>query len=65
MNSDVDSRDRIERLELALRAFMSCIDVTGGLQDDDCPVIDPEWLDLGDAYLLACKTLGVEPKYEQ
>lgn len=31
------------------------------LQDaNDCPVADPEWSDLGEAYMQACRVLGRE-----
>lgn len=65
--------DRIAKLEAALKEFTSTINNTGGLMkdtevndgwcDDWVPVGDPEWSDLADAYLTACKALGVEPTY--
>lgn len=45
----------------ALEEFVYCIDVTGGLMRDeeefDVPVADPEWVDLGYAYLMAVQVL--------
>jgi len=48
----------------ALRDFADCIDSTGGVFDDGlsiCPTADPEWTDLGAAYVKACAALGRRP----
>lgn len=58
---------RPELLREACKELAATIHATGGLtvDDDGCdvPVADPEWLDLGAAYLLACEALGYEPQY--
>jgi hypothetical protein len=56
MNSPTD-----KELTAALMSFVSAIDVTGCITENDGPVGDPEWLDLADAYLQACAALGREP----
>lgn len=44
----------------ALGHFVRAVEVTGGiLRGDGAPVGDPEWPDLGDAYVRACLALGV------
>jgi hypothetical protein len=52
----------------ALEEFVECIEQTGGLVADPdhegyegVPNADPEWGDLGDAYISACKALGRKP----
>lgn len=50
----------------ALREFVEAIDVAGGVRRDKKgyprPLGDEDWIDLGEAYLLACEALGREPK---
>lgn len=50
----------------ALDRLCSTIEATGGVitfKDGNCaPEGDPEWIDLGDAYLAACEALGRKPK---
>jgi hypothetical protein len=50
----------------ALLAFVTTIETTGGVSTDSqgqtVPVADDEWVDLGDAYLQACRALRREPK---
>lgn len=50
----------------ALTEFINAIEATGGCVLDDrdmaTPVADPEWVDLGEAYLKACEALCREPK---
>jgi hypothetical protein len=52
----------------ALRLLVETINATGGLIRDYkgqlAPAADEEWLDLAEAYTLACDTLGVEPVIE-
>jgi hypothetical protein len=52
-------------LAAALESFIGAIEATGGVVIDHkglaCPVADPDWIDLGDAYLQACRALGREP----
>ncbi len=49
----------------ALQQLVDTINATGGLvvADDGfiAPVADPDWIDLGAAYLSACKALGLDP----
>lgn len=53
----------------ALQYFVENIDVTGGISEDESgssyPEGDPDWLDLADTYLKACKELGVEPYIQE
>ena len=50
----------------ALAAFVHTIEATGGaLGREDgttVPACDEEWVDLGEAYLLACEALGWAPE---
>lgn len=41
--------------------FVTTVDVAGGLNNENCPVGDPGWLDLGMAYIGVCRALGREP----
>ena len=58
---------RPELLREACMELAATIHGTGGLTVDDrgcdVPVADPEWPDLGAAYLLACEAMGYEPQY--
>jgi hypothetical protein len=54
-----------QELTKALECFVEAIEATGGIAIDGqgyaCPVADPDWIDLGDAYLKACRALGRKP----
>lgn len=54
----------IDKMTKALQALVDTINATGGVEQaiEVTPAADPEWVDLGEAYLLACAALGVEPK---
>jgi hypothetical protein len=58
--------EKADATTTALLAFVSTIESTGGVTTDrqgcTVPVADDEWIDLGDAYLQACKALRQEPK---
>jgi hypothetical protein len=62
-----DPAARFAHLESALRQFIDTINATGGVIRGTygvyVPAADPEWLDLGAAYVDACKVLGVDPKF--
>jgi hypothetical protein len=51
----------------ALRDFVLTVEVTGGIFTDVdaggvvAPYADPDWCDVGEAYLLACAALGRQP----
>lgn len=51
----------------ALEEFIDAVDVTGGVFENGkgyvAPVGDPDWIDLGEAYLSACHALKRLPKY--
>lgn len=61
---------RLAAMEVALLQFIEAVEVTGGVQRIDqaegyVPVADidwPGWLDLGEAYLSACKAMDRRPK---
>ena len=63
------SEERSKRMDrelvTALESFIGAIEATGGVFVDPkgypCPVADPDWIDLGEAYLKACRALGREP----
>ncbi len=50
----------------ALKDFIEAINATGGVEfsgrGECAPVADPDWIDLGSAYLAACAAIGVSPK---
>jgi hypothetical protein len=52
-------------LVAALESFVEAMEAIGGVIIDrkglTCPVAEPEWTDLGEAYLHACRALGREP----
>jgi hypothetical protein len=51
-------------MEAALRKLIDTIEATGGVSDTSDgyePEGDPEWTDLGDAYIAACAALDVVP----
>lgn len=50
-----------EALKRAALEFVSTIELTGGLDADDQPAVDPEWYDLGQAYVAVCRALGRQP----
>ena len=51
---------------MALASFCSTIEMTGGVRQEGtglyAPVGDPDWIDLGEAYLEACLALDRLPK---
>lgn len=53
-------------LEAALEALVATIDATGGVSVASdglhAPVCDCDWIDLGEAYVLACAVLGRDPR---
>lgn len=61
--------NRIDKLESVLKSFINAVNSTGGVvasirkgtYSDIAPMIDPEWIDLGDVYLEACAVLEVKP----
>jgi hypothetical protein len=56
-----------ETLRAALREFVHTIDATGGvlqLPSGLCaPCADEDWIDLGEAYLKACRALKRTPMF--
>jgi hypothetical protein len=54
-----------KKLTLALESFIGAIEAVGGIFRDrkgyPRPIGDPDWIDLGKAYLQACHELGREP----
>jgi hypothetical protein len=50
----------------ALWKLIDAIEATGGVRRDEkgfmAPVADGDWIDLGEAYLMACEAVGKEPK---
>lgn len=61
MNNKVSNKERE-----ALEDFVKTIEATGGVVKDHkgyfVPVVDEEWVDLGDSYIRACAALGRKPK---
>jgi hypothetical protein len=55
----------------ALRDFVHTVEATGGIFTDVdaggvvAPYADPDWCDVGEAYLLACAALGRKPVWDQ
>lgn len=60
----------------ALNQLCTTIAQTGGMyrgedigdepgENADAPVADPDWIDLGEAYLTACEALGFVPLYKE
>lgn len=51
--------------ETACRMLVDTINATGGVRINKRgrpePLGDPEWIDLGEAYLAACATLNLDP----
>lgn len=72
-DSDADPCQRDANMELASLApgmldaciaLIKTINFTGGVVFVDglaAPVADPDWIDLGGAYITACDALGIEP----
>ena len=51
----------------AMKALCDTVEATGGLIEDSYgsyPAADPDWADLADAYLMACKALDRKPTIE-
>lgn len=63
------ARQQGDLLRAALWDFISTIEATGGVVEDQhgnvAPGGDHDWLDLGEAYLAACQSLGREPLVEK
>lgn len=55
-----------KRMERALKLLIDTIEATGGVVETEtgnyAPVGDPDWIDLGDAYVAACQVIGRLPK---
>jgi hypothetical protein len=55
-----------ERLRRVCRDLVETVNATGGVFRDRKGYVrphgDPDWIDLGETYNLACKALGVEPQ---
>lgn len=47
----------------ARQQLIDTVDATGGMLPSGCPAADEDWLDLGEAYLAACKEEGVLAHY--
>lgn len=48
-----------------IKQFIDTIDATGGVRivdDGTAPVADEDWIDLGDAYMTACRAIDHTPK---
>jgi hypothetical protein len=58
--------ERQKALQDACISLVETINATGGIAKDSHglfhPVADPEWIDLGSAYMEACYALKREPK---
>jgi hypothetical protein len=58
--------EKADATTTALLAFVTTIESAGGVTTDSqghtVPVADDEWIDLGDAYLQACKALRRAPR---
>lgn len=63
--SDVTVVNREQALEAALREFIKTVEATGGVNLECEPNADPEWLDLGHAYVAACDALGIGIVYSE
>lgn len=53
-----------------IERFVDTIEATGGIERDhkgyEVPHADPDWIDLGEAYIFACDVIGREPvRYDQ
>lgn len=72
-SSEPTKPSRIDRLESVLKSFIDAVNSTRGViasvkngaYSDIAPMIDPEWIDLGDVYLEACAVLEVKPLITQ
>ena len=57
----------VEKMRVALRSLIDTVNVTGGVIRDAegfvSPAVDPEWTDLGSAYIEACEALGEDPEW--
>ena len=53
-------------MRLVLDAFIETIEATGGCIRNEgglvAPAGDPDWTDLGDAYIRACTATGLAPR---
>ena len=62
------AREQGDLLRAALWNLISTVEATGGVAEDQygntAPQADPDWLDLGEAYLAACTAVDHEPRVE-
>lgn len=60
----------VELAALACQRLIGSINATGGVRESEppdglvAPVADEDWVDLGDAYMLACAAVGATPMKE-
>lgn len=55
--------EQVARMHMALLSFIETVESTGGVDADTlAPAGDPEWIDLGEAYVEACNALETIPK---
>ena len=63
------AREQGDLLRAAPWNFISTVEATGGVVEDQygntAPEADHDWLDLGEAYLEACRALDHEPRVER
>lgn len=63
--SSHSDRTSTKKLKDALKLFCEDIDSTGGVSITDrgyyYPLGDPDWLNLADSYMQACRALGRKP----
>lgn len=59
------SQDERARMIAAMNQVITTIEITGGVlrypDGTHAPAADHDWIDLGEAYLEACKAIGKEP----
>ena len=57
------------KLTAALAEFCDCVTTTGGVFQTPAglyaPMIDSDWVDLGEAYLNGCEVLAIKPLIEE
>lgn len=66
MAKNEKKQTRLAAADRALSLLIRTIEGTGGvIQTEEghlVPWADPDWIDLGEAYRLACESFGREPK---
>jgi hypothetical protein len=65
LSVDETKRSSVDELQGALQSFIRTVNTTGGvelIEGTHCPVADPDWIDLGTAYITACAVLDVKPE---